>query len=79
MDSTKPERLKTFEYYFYASHWPGIEKARLWVVAAWALLMEHEALELAGADPHNSDHCAAHRTALDRRHDMDYMLSRIWA
>ncbi len=75
-DSTSPDRIKAFEYYFYANHWPGLEKARAWILAAWALLMEHEALEMAGADPHHSEACAAHRADLDRRHNMDFMLSR---
>lgn len=75
-DSTKPSRIEAFEYYFYADYWPGLEKARLWIEAAWALLMEHEELEMVGADPHHSDGCATHRAALDKRHDMNYMLSR---
>jgi hypothetical protein len=82
-NSQTSERMFVFEYYFYVTDWPGLEKARLWILANWALLMEHEALELAQldgaqmADPHTSDWCEAHRTALDRRHDMNYMLSRI--
>jgi hypothetical protein len=76
-DSTKPSRIEAFEYYFYADHFPGFEKAKVWVLSAWALLMEHEELEMSGADPHHSDECAAHRALLDKRHDMEFMLTRI--
>ena len=85
VDSQTLGRLETLEYYFYANHWPGTEKARLWTLAVWALFMEHEALELTYlngaqfADPHTSNWCAAHRKALERRHDMEYMISRICA
>ena len=82
-DSRSDTIFPTFEYYFYANHWPGDDKARLWVLAVWALFMEHEGLEhtlLNGeqlADPHTSDWCAGHRVVLDRRHDMTFMLERL--
>lgn len=74
----------SFEYYFYADHWPGVEKARLWVMSVWALFMEHEAMEMTYlngkqlADPHTDDWCAGHRWTLDRRHNMEYMIGRLW-
>lgn len=83
MDSRTSKNMGDFEYYFYVNQWPGLKKARLWILSAWVLLMEHESLELAQfngsqfADPHTSSWFEAHRTALDRRHDMNYMLSRI--
>ncbi len=77
VDSVRGQRIEAFEYYFYADHWPGAEKARLWILSAWELLMEHETLEMSGADPHNSPGCVEHRAALDRRHDISFMISRM--
>jgi hypothetical protein len=76
--------IEGLDYYFEASEWPGTQKCRLWTLAVWALLMEHEALEFAFyldehvADPHTSEFTSAHRAALDKRHDMNYMLDRLW-
>ena len=76
-------RIDSLEYHFHATHWPGEEKARMWILAVWVLLMEHEALEFfyvngkQFADPHTSDMCAKHRAELEKRHDMGYMINRL--
>jgi len=83
-DSTLTVKHDGFEYYFYAGHFPGTDKARMWALSVWALFAEHEALELTLlngeqlANPHMSEWCVGHRKTLDKRHDMDYMLARIW-
>lgn len=77
------DRHDLLEYYFQPDHWPGLEKARLWILAVWALFMEHEAMELTYlgdkqfVDPHTSDFADRHRIALDKRHNMPYMLGRL--
>lgn len=82
-DSRAPERFN-LEYYFRANHWPGITLARMWIVAVWALFLEHEALELTYllgrqfVDPHlKGQWNLAHCEALEKRHDMNFMISRL--
>lgn len=84
VNARAPGRHELLEYYFTAEHFPGIPFARLWVIAVWALFMEHEAMELAYLgdeqliDPHTSDYADKHRAALDNRHNMTKMLGRLW-